>query len=180
MLETARYSVPQLAITARLGLPLGFSVDFRARTLFVAGAASFGAAWSYRVGRVTLGVQDHQGGAFGKFEETSASATTRAFVNEPGLSAGVAFDDLYLSVTAEVIVVFNQRTEAQTGGELSRGGANVGGAALTFVAEKTFGWGLLYAGAAWARTTADYLSWFAYSEARSRFSYLRLMAGYAF
>ncbi len=175
-----QYDTPQLAIAGRVGLPRRFSVDLRARSLFVSTQGSLGVAWSYRVGRLSLGVLDHQGFTYSTYEEDSAKANTWALINEPGLAAGYSFERLHLSLTGELIVVFDQHTKAQTGAELKRPGTRTSGTALTFIAENVFDWGVVYLGAGWIRTAADYVAWFPYFDPRARVSYLRLVAGYAF
>ena len=175
-----QYDTPQVTIAGRLGLPLGFSVDLRARTLLVSTQGALGVAWSHAFGRLTLGILDHQGFAYTTFQEDAATAATWALVNEPGLSAGVSFDRVHVSLTGEAFVVFDQHTKAQTGPQIARRGSRVGGTGLTLVAEDVFDWGLVYLGAGWMRTSADYLSWFPYYDPRARVSYLRLVAGYAF
>jgi hypothetical protein len=176
---TSQYDTPQVAITGRLGLPFDFSVDVRGHSLLVTSEGSLGVAWSRQFGPVRVGIMDHQGAAYGTFEEDNGTASTWTLVNEPGLAVGMAFERVRVSVTGEAIITFDQHTKAQ-GPQLTRPGSRLGGSEITFVAEQIFSWGLLYVGAGWMRTTADYLSWFATNDPRSRVNYLRLVAGYAF
>ena len=180
IVETNDYDTPQLMLTARLGLPYGFSADLRANTLFVSNRLELGAAWAYTRGRFSVGVLDHQGVANSSYELDDATAVTWGLVNEPGLSVGVALSNVHLSLTAEAIIVFEQHTKANGGNVLRRDGAQIGGTSIMFMGEEAFSFGLLYAGAGMMRTVPDYLAWFPYDDPRARITYPRVMAGYAF
>ncbi len=180
IVQSAQRQIPQVAVQARFGLPLGFSVDARMAAIVINNQLELGAGWTYHVGPLAISVQDHQGFWIGVLGVQGFDATGWGFLNKPSLSFGLPFGSVRFTLTGELIYTFGQRVRlgADT---FARGQLVFAGTGLTLMVENLLdSGGLWYFGAGLFRTTPNYQAWLAFSDQRYVLPYPRLLGGYAF
>lgn len=180
VVQSEQRQFPQITAQLRVGLPFGFAADVRAAAVVISNQAELGASWGYRLGPVSLGVQDHEGVWLGVVGLSGFDASGIGFVNTPGASVGWSMGPVLISFTAEALFTHDQHVRL---GDihLVKHGFTLQGSALTLTLEDTLESGRLwFAGVAVLRTPPDYQVWIAFSDLRAKLPYPRFFGGYAF
>jgi hypothetical protein len=181
VVQSEQRQIPQVTVEARYGLPLGFSVDARLSAIFVSNELAIGPAWTYRIGVVSLAVQDRQAFWYGYLGTSGFDATGWGYINRPGLSVGVPWRSERFSLTGELIYTLGQYAKLGDSQIVKSVQTKLAGTALTFVLESMLdAGGIIYFGAGLLRTTVDYQAWIAFSDQRATLPYPRFLAGYVF
>ena len=181
VVESEQRQIPQITGALRLGLPANFSASVRARAIVISNQLELGAGWSAHVGPVSVALQNHVGAWFGAVGVDGFDATAWGLLETPGVSVGIPWRDLRLSLTEEAVISFSQHTTLGDATTASRRAVTFSGTASTLVVETLlrgggapwFGFGLLW-------TQPDYQAWLAFSDERARILYPRFVAGYGF
>jgi hypothetical protein len=180
VVQSEQRQVPQLTVHARVGLPGGFSADARAAAILLTNQIELGAGWTFPAGPVAIAVHDHQGFWFGFVGVQGFDTSAWAWINKPGLSAGMSMNDVRFTLTGELIYMFGQHVRIERN-NISRDKAFLAGMSMTLTVENLLESGQLwYFGVGVLRTLANYEAWVAFSDERSQFPYPRFFGGYAF
>jgi hypothetical protein len=181
VVESEQRQVPQLTAAFRLGLPLGFSTDLRARAIVIQNQLELGIAWSYATRYASFGVQNHLGPWFGAVGLEGFDASAWGILETPGVSVGVPWREVRFTLTGEAIFTFAQHTTLGDATRTSRQGTSFAGTATTLSVETLLeGGGVPYFGVGLLWTRPDYQAWLAFSDERARILYPRFVGGYAF
>lgn len=181
LVESETRTIPELTANARLGLPLGFSVDANLSAIVVTNELSLGAAWSLRLGDVSLQVHDRIAFWYGVLGTQGFDARGYGFLDYPGLAVGVPWGDTRFSLSGEVIVSLSQHVALGDSPTLSRSRVSAVGTQATLIVENLLpGGGDWYYGAGIVNASPQYEAWVAFSDSRARLPYPRFLAGYAF
>jgi hypothetical protein len=181
VVESEQRQIPQLTGAFRLGLPLGFSADVRARAIVIQNQAELGVAWSYTTRYVSLAVQNHLGPWFGAIGVDGFDASAWGLVETPGLAVGVPWREVRFALTGEALFTFAQHTTLGDATKTSREGTSFAGTATTLTVETLLeGGGVPFFGVGLLWTRPDYQAWLAFSDERARILYPRFVGGYAF
>lgn len=179
--ESEQRQLPKVALDARFGLPAGFSLSGRVRTIAISNEFDLGVGWSFRLGPLGVMLHDHQGFFYGYLAGiTGFDASARSFVNQPGISLGLPMEHVRFTLTGESIVMFGQSTTLGDATKVTKTVTRAGLAATLTVETLLDAGGVVYFGAALLWTDVDYQVWLAFSDERVRVFYPRFVAGYAF
>ena len=181
VVESELREIPQLTGNFRLGLPFGFSTDFRASGNVIGNQLALGVAWSHRIGDFSFSAVDHQGVWLGFVGVEGFDAKGWGLVNLPGLAIGVPMKNVRFSLLGEVIVTFAQHTTLGDASRTSRQGLGVAGTSATLTVENLLdAGGIVYFGAGLLRTAPGYQAWVAFSDENAKLPYPRFVGGYVF
>ena len=181
IVESEQRQVPMLTGAVRLGLPVGFAADVRARAIVIQNQLELGVSWGHEWSWLSVSIQNHIGPWFGTVGVEGFDTSAWGMLETPGVSVGVAWRDVRFSLLEEAIVTFAQRTTLGDTTKTTRDGTAFAGTATTLTVETLLeGGGVPWFGVGLLWTRPDYQAWLAFSDERARVLYPRFVVGYAF
>lgn len=179
--ESEQRPFPLLTGHLRYGLPLGFTVGARASAIYVSNKLELGVGWSTRLGPLGVLVQNHGGLWLGALGVEGFDAEARAVVDAPGVTVGLEIAGSRVSLAAEGLLTFARFVRLGDTARRASAGSPLTGVAGTVLVESPLGAkGELYYGVGVLWSQPQYEGWIAFSDARGRLVYPRLVAGYGF
>ena len=181
LVESEQRPFPFATVHVRYGLPSGCSVSARAKAIYLSNYLEVGASFSHRFGPFAVGVQNHGGVWFGALGVDGFDATGWSIVDEPGILLGLDVGTSRVSLTGELLLSFGKHTSLGDATRTIGAGSVFSGVATTLLVESFVGRSsVIHYGVGLLGAAPQYEAWIAFSDARSRIWYPRILGGYAF
>lgn len=171
----------RVAVSGRLGLPYGFSIDLAANGIVLYNEALLGVSWSVSLSKhVSMRATERFGAWYGFVPLSGFDTAGWGLLQVPGVAIGLRYGPHRFTLSADLYLTSAHRIAFGDADVLVRV-TRVAGAALGFTVESpAFGAGSLYYAVELFYTTQDYQLWLVFADSQARSLYPRFLLGYAF
>lgn len=172
--------IPLLDFRARLGFPYNFSLNARVSSVYLSNQCALGFEYSYTLGKISVSIGDDIAFWYGAADIDGFDVDAYGWMNYPHVSAGYDFNDFYLSLKAEALLITEQSTSVG-GTELNSRKNSFAGSAFSLAIEQPF-WNDndFLIGIKLNYTKKLYQSWLAFPTFDDRLLYPEFLIGFIF
>ena len=170
--------IPMLDGNFRYNLPLNFALTGRLGSNYITNLASIGASWNISYGRLALSVGDYSTLWYGfATMENSFDVSAIGWLNTPHVSLGFAFDEVLITVRAEVLYITARSTRVGDIEILSEKNTFAGGSIGVYTEQPFFRNTHILLGLKINNLSNAYQSWLAFSTFNDRLTYPEFSIG---